>query len=85
MMSATPESEEESLSSTPSGTEKCHSIASLGSHRYESTSPIAPQAELLNRKLGSNETFAYNCNNLGNLNIVCGLTLLTRTSIDEGN
>ena len=85
MMSATLESEEEGSSPTPNGTEKGLSIGSMGSLRTETSSPIAPLAELLNRKLGSNEAFAFNCHNQGNLNTVCGLTLLTKHSIDEGN
>ena len=83
MMSATVESEEEGSSPTPNETKKGISI-SMGS-RAETSSPVAPLAELLNRKLGSNEAFAFNCHNQGNLNTVCGLTLLTKNSIDEGN
>lgn len=36
------------------------------------------------RKLGSNELFCYYCHNAGDLNVMTGLTLLTRHAIDEG-
>jgi hypothetical protein len=36
------------------------------------------------RRLGSNEMFCHFCHNAGNLNVMTGLTLLTRTAIDEG-
>ena len=36
------------------------------------------------RRLGSNELFCHFCHNAGNLNVMTGLTLLTRTAIDEG-
>lgn len=40
-------------------------------------------AELI-RRLGGNELFCHFCHNAGNLNVMVGLTLLTRTAIDEG-
>ena len=36
------------------------------------------------RRLGSNELFCHFCHNVGNLNVMTGLTLLTRHAIDEG-
>ena len=37
------------------------------------------------RRLGSNELFCNMCHSQsGNLNVMCGLTLLTRQAIDEG-
>jgi hypothetical protein len=37
------------------------------------------------RLLGSQEAFCRNCNKKdGSLNLLCGLTLVTRHSIDEG-
>ena len=36
------------------------------------------------RKLGNNELFCKMCHNAGNLNVMAGLTLLTRTAVDEG-
>ena len=85
MMSATLETEGEGSCASPERTEQNYSISSIGSLRTETSSPTAPAAEPLNRKLGSNEAFAYNCHNQGNLNLVCGLTLLTKFPIDEGN
>ena len=84
MMSAIIESEEEGSSHSADVTENSISISSTGSVRTDTLSPIIPPAEPLSRKLGSNEVFAFNCHNSGNLNTVCGLTLLTRHSIDEG-
>jgi hypothetical protein len=37
------------------------------------------------RRLGSNELFCHFCHNAGNLNVMTGLTLLTRHPIDEGD
>ena len=39
------------------------------------------------RPLGSNELYARNCHkkHQGAMNILCGLTLVTRHQIDEGN
>uniref|UniRef100_A0A0K2UGZ6 Uncharacterized protein n=1 Tax=Lepeophtheirus salmonis TaxID=72036 RepID=A0A0K2UGZ6_LEPSM len=36
------------------------------------------------RSLGGNEMFSYMCHKQGNLNRMCGLTLLTRRALDEG-
>ena len=84
MMSAALESEEDVSSLSPEGTNKSISTSSIGSSRTETSSPIIPPVEPLKRKLGSNEVFAFNCHNYGNLNTICGLTLLTKHSIDEG-
>ena len=83
-MSATLESEEEVSSLSPEGTDKSISASSIGSIRTDTSSPIIPPVQPLKRKLGANEVFAFNCHNYGNLNIICGLTLLTKHSIDEG-
>ena len=85
MMSASIDSEEELSYDSPREPDKSTSLGSIGSGPKETMSPIIPPAEILKRKLGSNEVFAFNSHNFGNMNIVCGLTLLTRNSIDEGN
>ena len=84
MMSATLESEEEVSSLSPEATDKSISVSSMGSIWTETSAPNIPPIEPLKRKLGSNEVFAFNCHNYGNLNIICGLTLLTKHSIDDG-
>ena len=40
---------------------------------------------MVKRKLGNNELFASCCHDNGNLNVMCGLTLVTRQAVDEGN
>lgn len=44
-----------------------------------------PGAAEVTRRLGGNELFCHFCHNVGNLNVMVGLTLLTRTAIDEGS
>ena len=83
-MSATIDSEDDGSSLSPDETDKSISVHSTDSLRTEVSTPISPPLEPLRRKLGSNEAFAFKCHNSGNLNIMCGLTLLTQHSIDEG-
>ena len=85
MMSATMDSEDDGSSQSPDETDKSISVCSAESVSTEQlSSPAISPIETLSRKLGSNEVSAFNCHNSGNLNIICGLTLLTRDSIDEG-
>lgn len=47
--------------------------------------PSPPQSPTgFKRKLGNNELFVNLCHSMGNLNVMCGLTLLTRHALDEG-
>ena len=82
-MSSSMESDEEASSNPNEIKIKQIQRGSVTAQQTDTTTTTSP-TEFLNRRLGSNEVFAYNCSNAGNLNTVCGLTLLTRHSIDEG-
>ena len=84
MMSAAMDSEDDGTSLSQEDTDKSTSVYSIDSIQAEASTPVSLPVEPLQRKLGSNELFAFNCHNSGNLNIMCGITLLTRHSIDEG-
>ena len=78
------DSEDDGTSLSQEDTDKSTSVYSIDSIPAEVSTPVSLTVEPLQRKLGSNELFAFNCHNYGNLNIMCGITLLTRHSIDEG-